>query len=99
MAGALIATTDGLLVAGQMPAPHKADTIGAFLPQIFVRMNQYGKELQVGELNSLQVEFNKVPWFIVKLGHIYFGAVGKAGEAFPISQLKVIAAELGKPTK
>jgi hypothetical protein len=87
------------MVAGQMPAPYKADTIGAFLPQMFGRMTQYGKELQMGDANSLQIEFNKVPWYIVKLGHIYFGAVGKAGEAFPTSLLKVIASELEKPTR
>jgi hypothetical protein len=50
-------------------------------------------------MTTLQVEYNSVPWFIVKLGPIYFGAVGKAGEPFPISQLRVIAGELAKPNK
>ena len=96
LSGALIATNDGLLVAGQVPSPFKAETTAAFLPQIFGRMNQYGKELMVGDLGSLTLEFNKVPWQIVKLGPIFFGVIGKSGEALPAASLKVISAELAK---
>lgn len=99
MAGAVIATNDGLLVAGFLPAPLKPETIGAFLPQIFGRMNQYGKELQVGDMNSLTVEFQKVPWHVVKIGPIFFAAVGKAGEPLPAAHLAVIVGELGKQMK
>jgi predicted regulator of Ras-like GTPase activity (Roadblock/LC7/MglB family) len=96
MSGAVMSTDDGLLIAGQLPAPMKPDTLAAFLPQMFARMTQYGKELQLGDLNSMTLEFNKVPWYIVKMGPLFFAAGGKVGEPLPTSMLKVIASEMGK---
>lgn len=99
MSGAIIATNDGLLVAGQVSGGVGPDTVAAFLPQIFGRLNTYGKELHVGELNSLTLEFQKVPWQVVKLGTLFFAAIGKAGESLPVSLLTVITNELAKQTR
>ena len=99
MSGALIATSDGLLVAGQVPSQLKSETTAEFLPQIFGRMNQYGKQLQVGDVTSLTIKFQKVPWHVARLGHIYFAAIGRAGETFPSSLIKVIVDEMGKKNR
>jgi predicted regulator of Ras-like GTPase activity (Roadblock/LC7/MglB family) len=94
VAGALIALQDGLLVATNMPQELKAETIAAFVPQIFGRLNQYSKELQMGDTKavSFTVECGTVQ--VYNAGIIYFAAFGKTG-----SLLQLIAGELGRHTK
>ena len=90
--GALIALPDGLLVANRIPSHMNADTIAAFLPQIFSRVGQCTKELRLGDLNNLNFTVGSVPWKIFKVGAIYFAAFGRPGEPLPTSQLAGIAA-------
>jgi predicted regulator of Ras-like GTPase activity (Roadblock/LC7/MglB family) len=100
LAGGVIVTHDGLMVAVELPAPIKADIVAAFVPQIVSRMNQYAKDLQTGgDVSTMTVQFDKLPLQISKLGKIYFVAVGKAGEPLPAAQLAVICAELAKQNK
>lgn len=94
--GAFLAMTDGLLVAAELPPQYKAEMFAAFLPQIFGRMNQYSKELQLGGLSSLTFVVNNVSWQIVKSGGIYLVALARPGENLPNTKLGVIASELGK---
>jgi predicted regulator of Ras-like GTPase activity (Roadblock/LC7/MglB family) len=97
--GALIALPDGLLVASHIPVSMNADTIAAFLPQIFSRVTQCTKELRLGELNNLNFTVGAVPWKIFKVGAIYFAAFGRPGEPLPSAQLAGIAAELDRKAK
>jgi len=99
VAGALVALQEGLPVAQQLPPGFKVDTLAAFLPQIFVRMNQYTKEMNLGDLDHLTFSAGNVPWQLYKVGNIYFAAVGRTGESLPTAQLTAIASELGKQTK
>lgn len=99
IAGSIVAMSDGLMVAGELPAPFKAETTAAFLPQIFGRMIQYAKELNLGDLSSMIVECDKAPLQITKAGQIYFAVIGKPGEPLPVSQIKMIATELAKQNK
>jgi predicted regulator of Ras-like GTPase activity (Roadblock/LC7/MglB family) len=96
IAGAFVAMQDGLLVAAQLPPHLTADTVAAFLPQIFGRMNQYTKELKLGGLTSLTFVVENVSWQIIKSGSVYLVALGKSGESLPGPKLNTIAAELGK---
>jgi hypothetical protein len=97
--GALIALPDGLLVASQIPSSMNADTVAAFLPQIFSRVTQCTKELRLGDLNNLNFTVGAIPWKIFKVGAIYFAAFGRAGEALPTAALAGIAAELDRKAK
>ncbi len=97
--GALIALPDGLLVASHIPASMNADTVAAFLPQIFSRVTQCTKELRLGDLNNLNFTVGAIPWKIFKVGAIYFAVFGRAGEALPGAQLAGIAAELDRKAK
>jgi len=97
--GALIALPDGLLVASHIPVSMNADTIAAFLPQIFSRVTQCTKELRLGELNNLNFTVGAIPWKIFKVGAIYFAAFGRPGEPLPSAQLAGIAAELDRKAK
>ncbi len=97
--GALIALPDGLLVASQIPPTMNADTIAAFLPQIFGRVTQCTRELRLGDLNNLNFTVGNVPWKIYRVGAIYFAVFGRAGEPLPTVQLVGIAAELDRKGK
>lgn len=96
IAGAFITMQDGLLVAAELPAHLKAETVAAFLPQIFGRMNLYTKELQLGAVSSLTFVVENVTWQIVKSGTVYLVALGKPGESLPGSKLNTLAAQLSR---
>jgi predicted regulator of Ras-like GTPase activity (Roadblock/LC7/MglB family) len=97
--GALIALQDGLLVAGCMPPPWKTETIAAFIPQIFGRLTQYTKELQMGEVRTVSFGVETGTLQIFNAGIIYFGALGKQGDSLPVEDLTLIASELSRHTK
>ena len=97
--GALIALQDGLLVAGSMPPPWKTETIAAFIPQIFGRLTQYTKELQMGEVRTVSFGVESGTLQIFNAGIIYFGALGLHGGSLPVEDLTLIATELSRHTK
>ena len=94
--GALVALPDGLKVASQIPPELNADTLAAFLPQIFDRVSQCTKELRMGALNNINFTVGNVPWKIFRVNAVYFAAFGRAGEALPSVQLAALAAELDR---
>jgi predicted regulator of Ras-like GTPase activity (Roadblock/LC7/MglB family) len=96
VAGAVVTLPDGLRVAGEVPAEFNADTLAAFIPQIFERMNQSAKELRMGALNNVGFTVGDVPWRIFRVNAVYFAAFGRAGEALPAAQLAALAEELDR---
>jgi predicted regulator of Ras-like GTPase activity (Roadblock/LC7/MglB family) len=92
--GALIALPDGLMVANRLPPELNADTLAAFLPQIFGKVSTCTKELRMGELNNLNFTVGNVPWKIFRVNSIFFAAFGRAGEPLPTAQLAALAGEL-----
>jgi predicted regulator of Ras-like GTPase activity (Roadblock/LC7/MglB family) len=99
VAGAIIALPDGLMVANRLPSDLNADTLAAFLPQIFGKVSQCTKELRMGELNNLNFTVGNVPWKIFRVNSIFFAAFGRAGEPLPTGQLAALAAELDHKPK
>jgi predicted regulator of Ras-like GTPase activity (Roadblock/LC7/MglB family) len=97
--GALIALQDGLLVAGTMPPPWKTETIAAFIPQIFGRLTQYTKELQMGDVRTVSFGVESGTLQIFNAGIIYFAALGQHGGSLPVEDLTLIATELSRHTK
>jgi predicted regulator of Ras-like GTPase activity (Roadblock/LC7/MglB family) len=97
--GALIALPDGLMVASRLPAELNGDTVAAFLPQIFGKVNQCTKELRMGELNNVNFTVGNIPWKIFRVNAIFFAAFGRAGEPLPTAQLAALAAELDHKPK
>ncbi len=96
LAGALIVLPDGLLVAGQLPPGLNGETIAAFVPQMFGRMQQYTKELKLGDPAHLTILIESVPLQIFKAGAVYLAVLGRAGEQLPKPQLTAVAAQLGQ---
>lgn len=99
VAGALIALQDGLLVAACMPPTARTETIAAFVPQIFGRMSQYTRELQLGETRGVSFTVESGTLQVFNAGIIYFAALGKPGALLPIPELQIIATELSRHTK
>ena len=99
VAGALIALPDGLMVASRVSSDLNGDTLAAFLPQIFAKVNQCTKELRMGELNNLNFTVGNVPWKIFRVHAIFFAAFGRAGEPLPTARLAALAAELDHKPK
>lgn len=99
VAGAMIVLQDGLMVAHCMPPTWKTETIAAFLPQIYGRVNQYARELKMGELLSFSFAVDRGVLQIFAAGIIYFGVLGKAGQSLPQFELNLIATELSRHTK
>jgi predicted regulator of Ras-like GTPase activity (Roadblock/LC7/MglB family) len=96
VAGAVVALYDGLMIASQVPTDLNADTVAAFLPQIFARTGQSTKELRMGELNNLSFTVGNVPWKIFRVNALYFAAFGRAGEAMPAAPLAALAGLLDR---
>jgi predicted regulator of Ras-like GTPase activity (Roadblock/LC7/MglB family) len=94
--GTVIALPDGLKVASQIPSDLNGDTLAAFLPQLFARVNQCSRELRMGDLNNLSFTVGNVPWKIFRVNAVYFAAFGRANEALPSVQLAALAAELDR---
>ena len=99
VAGALIALQDGLLVAACMPPDARTETIAAFVPQIFGRMSQYTRELQLGNSKGVSFTVESGTLQIFNAGIIYFAALGRAGAQLPLAELQLIATELGRHTR
>jgi predicted regulator of Ras-like GTPase activity (Roadblock/LC7/MglB family) len=96
VAGAVVALPDGLSVASQVPPDLNADTLAAFLPQIFSRTGQSTNELRMGDLNNLSFTAGNVPWKIFRVNAVYFAAFGRAGQALPTAQLAALAVQLDR---
>jgi predicted regulator of Ras-like GTPase activity (Roadblock/LC7/MglB family) len=94
VAGAIIGTSDGLLVGGTWPGAD-GNTVAAFAPQMYSRMTSYTKELQLGEPERFTLLIdNNVPLQIFKSADSYFTVLGRAGETLPAKELNAIATRL-----
>jgi len=96
VAGVVIALPDGLRVASEVPAEFNADTLAAFVPQMYERMNQSARELRMGALNNVSFTVGNVPWKIFRVNAVYVAAFGRAGEALPSADLAALAGELDR---
>jgi predicted regulator of Ras-like GTPase activity (Roadblock/LC7/MglB family) len=96
VAGSALAMGDGLVVAAQLPAGLKGETVAAFLPQIFGRVSQSAGEMQLGPLSSVVLAAGQGRCAIYKTGKLYLAALGHPGAALPEAMLGRIAAEIAK---
>ena len=97
--GAVIALPDGLKVAGNVPPEMSADTIAAFLPQLFGKVSQATKQLRMGDLNNLNFTVGNAPWKIFRVNALFFAAFGSAGNPLPTADLAALAADLDRKTE
>lgn len=96
IAGAIVGLKEGLVVAHHLPEGMKGEVVAAFLPQIFARLNQYASEMKLGELDDLLFSTHGAHMQIFRLGDVFFGVLGKPGEALPWHELHLISQELAR---
>jgi predicted regulator of Ras-like GTPase activity (Roadblock/LC7/MglB family) len=94
VAGAIVALREGLVVAAKLPEHMKGDTVAAFLPQIFARLNNYAQEMQLGEVEDVLLTTNGAHFQGYRMGEVYFAVLGIAGEALPWDALRLVVHEL-----
>ena len=94
VAGAIIALQEGFVVAADLPEHIKADTVAAFLPQIFARLNNYAAEMGLGEVGDLLTTTDGAQLQVHRFGEVYFAILGKTGETLPWGQIGPVVAEL-----
>ena len=85
--GAFLASSDGLLIHGELPDSMKKETFAAFIPQIYDRVSKYTKELRLGELNYLSLSIGETSMLILKSSEFYFAALGQQGKPLPLEAL------------
>jgi predicted regulator of Ras-like GTPase activity (Roadblock/LC7/MglB family) len=97
VAGALFAARDGLLVAGKMPAPLKAEMMAAFLPQILTNISGSTEEVQLGQLRALKFStVEATDCAVYKAGVLALVVISQAGQTLPEAVLGRIADELAQ---
>jgi len=79
-----------------LPADVNAETVAAFLPQIFTRLNQYAGEMKLGDVDDLLFTTRGAHCLIYRLGTVYFAVLGKPGQSLPWNELRLVAAELSR---
>jgi len=95
--GALIASSEGFVVADQLPSGLNPDTVAAFVPQIFRKMSQSTRELRVGELSSVSLSFDNRSWQIFHSRDMFLAMVGAPGQPVSTDLVAELVSELEKP--
>ena len=96
ISGAVVAMQEGLLVAHRLPEHLSGETFAAFLPQIFARLNQYGSEMKLGEVNGLTIQAHGGPCQMIRHNEVIFAVLGRSGEPLPSHAINLCAEELKK---
>jgi predicted regulator of Ras-like GTPase activity (Roadblock/LC7/MglB family) len=94
VAGATMATQDGLLVAEQYPALVGVDTFCALTTQTFNRVFSAAMELRLGGPSRMSFTAESVTYEIYRCGRLYMTVVSQPGERLPTHDLAVIADHL-----
>ncbi len=95
VAGAVIALEEGLVVAQQLPEGLTSETVAAFMPQIFSRIDRYTGEMQLGDTSEVCLLTTQGPCHFFRLGKVFFATLGRSGENLP-SGLRLVADEISR---
>ncbi len=96
VSGAAIGLDEGLLVAAHLPPEFKGDTVAAFLPQMFARLNNYSGEMKLGEINELLLTTSDAHFQAYRIKDLYYAVLGKANESLPWDSLRLVVDQLAR---
>lgn len=99
VSGALLSMQDGLSVAKQLPAEINADTLAAFVPDVFTRLGNCAKDLKLGPVTAVTVQAGSQTIHILKGGKLYLSLLGKAGEQPDAAKVEGLAKQLAELNK
>jgi predicted regulator of Ras-like GTPase activity (Roadblock/LC7/MglB family) len=76
--GCIVAMGDGLYMTGELPGHMDSQRVSAFAPQLFGRVAQYVRELNVGTARRLTIFTDAQPITIFKANDLFFIVIHKA---------------------
>ncbi len=91
--GAFIATSDGLLVAGDVPDGND-NILAAFAPTVFSQLSKYSDMARLGSPEAIDLQLTGVSLHVRKAGQLYLGALMRSGQPAPIAEFARISAAL-----
>jgi predicted regulator of Ras-like GTPase activity (Roadblock/LC7/MglB family) len=94
--GVVAATFDGFLVSGEKLEGFSHQSFAAFGPQIFNRLLQYGRELQLGEAQVLTIYFNQKPIRLFQAGRLLVVVAGRELEPLPDLEIERLTVKLAQ---
>lgn len=99
VAGAIVCSRDGLLVAAKLPPELNAASVATVVPQIFCHLEEVTMSMQVGDLHQAAFTAEDRAWLFFKAGALLLGAVGDSNAVMPSAQLKMLATQLARHTR
>jgi predicted regulator of Ras-like GTPase activity (Roadblock/LC7/MglB family) len=94
VAGAFIATADGLLIAGDVPAANE-NVLAAFAPTVFAQLTKYVDMARLGAPGSIDIGLGDGAIVHVrKIGKLYLGVLMERDRPLPVPELARISATL-----
>ncbi|MSR65337.1 MAG: hypothetical protein EXS18_06095 [Verrucomicrobiae bacterium] len=76
--GCIVAMGDGIYMTGELPKHLDTQRVSAFAPQLFARVGQYVRELNVGTARRFTIFTDAQPITIFKAGDMFFIVIHKA---------------------
>lgn len=76
--GCIVAMGDGLYMTGELPSRFDTQRVSAFAPQLFARVAQYVRELNVGTARRFTVFTDAQPITLFKSGDLFLIVIHKA---------------------
>jgi predicted regulator of Ras-like GTPase activity (Roadblock/LC7/MglB family) len=93
VAGAFLATADGLLIAAELPDPN-GNILAAFAPTVFTQLAKYADLAHLGAPESVDLHLTGANIHVRKIGKIFLGVLTPHGRLLPLPELNLIAAAL-----
>jgi predicted regulator of Ras-like GTPase activity (Roadblock/LC7/MglB family) len=91
--GAFLATSDGLLIAGDVPDANE-NILAAFAPTAFSQLAKYAEMARLDHPESIEIHFSSASIHVRKTGKIFVGVLMPHGHLLPHSALTLISATL-----
>jgi predicted regulator of Ras-like GTPase activity (Roadblock/LC7/MglB family) len=91
--GAFLATSDGLLIAGEVPDSND-NVLAAFAPTVFTQISKYSGMARLGVPEAVELHLSGAVIHVRKTGKLYLGVLMPHGRPVPLSDLDRISAAL-----
>jgi predicted regulator of Ras-like GTPase activity (Roadblock/LC7/MglB family) len=93
VAGAFLASADGLLIAGDLPDAN-GNILAAFAPTAFSQLSKYSGLAQLGVPHSIDIHLAGASVHVRKVGKLYLGVLTPPAAPVPLAALDRISATL-----
>jgi predicted regulator of Ras-like GTPase activity (Roadblock/LC7/MglB family) len=86
--GAMISLREGLAVSSMLSTGMRAEVLAAFIPQIFVRVEQYTGEMDLGAIDQLVLSTESGRCQLNRRGEIFLSVFGEKDDGVPVEELE-----------